>query len=116
ARVLRAERVRAIRGAGHVRGDRRHHRARRGRGAAHHVRRTAAHLDRSPAVSEALIARRSRGGGRVGTRVVAVVSAPVVLVAVWWLVAFLADSTVVVGPVEAMQQVFDLLASPRYRS
>lgn len=67
-------------------------------------------------MSEALIARRSRGGGRIGTRVVAVVSVPVVLVAVWWLVAFLADSTVVVGPVEAMQQVFDLLASPRYRS
>lgn len=49
-------------------------------------------------------------------KVVSIAAVPVVLVAAWWLVALLADSTLIVGPDEAFRQVVDLLGSRRYQS
>lgn len=62
------------------------------------------------------VERPARRGRALGARVVALAAVPVVLVAVWWLVATLANSTVIVGPGEAFGQVVELLGSPRYQS
>lgn len=58
---------------------------------------------------------RPRRGRSFVSRAIAIAAVPVVIVAVWWLVAWLANSTLIVGPGEAFLQVIDLLGSPRYQ-